>query len=193
MSPDSKPLSLRKYGERRGVQHVVVRRKIDAGILRDSVVWIDGSPKIADPDLADREWAANNDLTRAPAYVKDREAQRAASLEEQQDPEGGKRSAPPSPPVQRVGAAPPQTMAEASVAEKHWKAQLAQLEYQRKAGELVSASEVKAEITKHIIEAKSKILGVPSKARQRDGTLTLDQLTLFTELLREALGGLSDS
>jgi hypothetical protein len=38
---------------------------------------VDGSPKVIDFGLADREWAANTDLSKAPGYVKSRAAKPA--------------------------------------------------------------------------------------------------------------------
>src|SRR5689334_21046405 len=58
------PMSLRAYALRRGVSPEAVSRAIRSGRLRDSVVTVGRSPKIADPELADREWAANTDPAR---------------------------------------------------------------------------------------------------------------------------------
>jgi P27 family predicted phage terminase small subunit len=60
------PLSLRAYAKRRGCSVEAVSRAIKAGRLVASVVTVDGSPKIADADLADQEWDANTDHSKAP-------------------------------------------------------------------------------------------------------------------------------
>lgn len=76
----AEPISLRAYGRRRGVSVQAVSRAIATERLRESVVWRRGIPKIADPDLADREWTSNTDLSRAPDYVKARGGQADQSL-----------------------------------------------------------------------------------------------------------------
>jgi hypothetical protein len=53
-------MSLGAYARRGGVSKVAVSKAIAAGRFHASVVRIDGAPKIGDPDLADREWAANS-------------------------------------------------------------------------------------------------------------------------------------
>lgn len=62
----SAPLSLRAYAKRRGCSAEAVSKAIQSGRLRESVAQVDGAPKIRDPDLADREWAASTDRTRSP-------------------------------------------------------------------------------------------------------------------------------
>ena len=57
------PISLRAYAKHRaaaglpGCSPEAVSKAVKSGRLRDSVVLVDGEPKIADPELADREWA----------------------------------------------------------------------------------------------------------------------------------------
>lgn len=55
----AKPMSLRGYAKRRGVSAEAVSKAITDGRLRDSVTRVRGAPKIADPELADREWDTN--------------------------------------------------------------------------------------------------------------------------------------
>lgn len=65
------PLSLRAYARRRGVSPESVSKAIKTERLLDSVVYIDGAPKIGDPDLADREWDDHTDPSRKGADVDD--------------------------------------------------------------------------------------------------------------------------
>lgn len=57
--PQPKPLAASVYGRRRGVSGEAVAQAIHDGRLRESVIWVHGKPKIADADLADREWDTN--------------------------------------------------------------------------------------------------------------------------------------
>jgi hypothetical protein len=65
-------LSLRAYGRHRaalglsGGNAVSVRRAIHRHRLNSSLVYVGDTPKIADVQLADREWAENTDHLRAP-------------------------------------------------------------------------------------------------------------------------------
>jgi P27 family predicted phage terminase small subunit len=164
------PLSLRAYARRRGVSVEAVSRAVERGRLVESVVRVGGVPKIADPDLADDEWAANTDLSRAPADVKARGE------------------------VDNGGEAPADgepTLATSSAREKHWKAQLAELQYKQRAGELVEAAAVTAAIAAEYLTVRTKLLGLPSKAKQQLPHLTLADLATLDAIVREALEALA--
>jgi hypothetical protein len=149
-----KPLSLRAYAKRRNCSHVAVRNAIKAGRLVKSVVDVDGQPKIADPELADREWKANTDLSRAPDSVKrsaaagHRQATAAAATEAviqpvatvlEPQPHGGA--------LQRNIILPAdfdpekETIEGASAREKHWRAKTAELKYRKRPPPRLALSE----------------------------------------------------
>ena len=156
------PLSLRAYARLRKVsaQAVVVavrRGRLRASVIRDAR----GHAKIADVALANREWAANTDLTKAPAYVKERAAK-------------GKGT--------KTG-----TLAAAVVEEKQWRAKRAQLEYQRMSGDLVSAKQVEASLTDLLSRFRTKVLGLPSKAKQMIPALAPADVHVLDGLCREML------
>lgn len=164
-------MSCRAYAKRRGVSAMAVSDAIRQGRLVKSVVRVEnGDPKIADPDLADQEWAAHTDHSKAPAYVKERESARVVVV---------------APPAE--GA----TLSEASAAEKVWKAKLAELKYRELAGELVEAADVEREVTNYIMECKTRLLGLPSRARQLMPELTIGQVAKLEDLVREALESLA--
>jgi len=169
------PMSLRAYARRRGTSAPAVLRAIKRGRLKDSLVYVDGVAQIGDPDLADREWAANTDLSKAPGYVKAR-AQ-------------GLSAAPVTPP--RVTAPPGSgnttSLAEAAASEKLWKSRLAELEYRRQAGELVDAEEAQKRWADILVRVRTKLLAVPSKVKAVRSELTLDQLAAMDTVIREAL------
>jgi hypothetical protein len=72
----SAPLSLRAYARRRGVSPEAVSRAIERGRLRESVVRVGGAPKVANPELADREWARNTESDKKPIWVQERDERR---------------------------------------------------------------------------------------------------------------------
>jgi hypothetical protein len=80
-------VSLRAYAAHRkslglpGASLQAVQRAIDRQRLYESVVRVHGSRKILDVDVADREWAANTDLSKAPSYVVDRTARGEGRME----------------------------------------------------------------------------------------------------------------
>ncbi len=170
--PDStQPMSVRAYGRRRGCSHVAVQRAIENGRLVASIVrGPNGEPKISDPDLADREWAANTDYTDSP--------QRAAAANAQ-----ASSSAPPSAPLTIDGAAARQ---------KHWAAKLAELKFKEAAGELIRIEDAEADAIADYSEVKTKLLAIASRAKQAIPHMTIEDLLVWETLIREALEALSD-
>ena len=168
-------MGIRAYARYRGTSAPSVLRAIKRGRLSKSLVYVDGVAQIADPALADQEWAANTDLTRAPAYVK----ARAAGV-----------TTTPSVTAPRVPPAPASgntTLAEASATEKLWKSRLAELEYRRQAGELVDAAEAQTRWADILVRIRTKLLAVPSKVKAVRSELTLEQIAAMDASIREAL------
>lgn len=173
------PMSCAAYAKRRGVTAMAVSAAIRKGRLKESVRRNRaGVPKITDPELADREWDANTDLTRAPTYVKERAGKRDAAPAPQN--RGGR------PPAKDDGDKTP-SLSDAAAAEKHWRAKLAELQYREKAGELVEVKEVAAKLVDVFTQCKTKLLGIPSRARQQLPHLTAADVGTLEELVREAL------
>lgn len=161
------PLSLRAYAAHRkqlglpGTTLKSVQKAIDAE--RISVVVVAGAKRIADADAADREWAANTDPFRS----------LGASFEAEEDDEDLDDE-------QRA-------MKDAARREKHWKAQLAELTYKERSGELVDAAAVEAEYANFCTTVRTKLLGLPSRMKQAHSELTLEQLATLDDYVREAL------
>lgn len=164
--PRGVPLSMRQYAKRRGVSAEAVSKAIRDGRLRWSLTHVAGVPKIADPDLADREWTDNTDLTKAPDAVK------ARGL---------------------AGAAAAASLADAATRERTARAQLAELDYQERAGALVSAREVERVWTALVVQLRTAVLGVAPKFKAHCPELTHAQLATLHELLRQTLDGLADA
>lgn len=73
------------------------------------------------------------------------------------------------------------------------KAQLAEIELAEKRGDLVEVAEVDARLTGVFTSCKTKLLGVPSRARQADPSLSVAQIALIESLVREALEDLAEA
>lgn len=72
-------------------------------------------------------------------------------------------------------------------------AALAEIELAEKRRELVLAADVESKLVNVFSRCKTKLLGVPSRARQRDPGLSGQQVKLFESLIREALDDLSEA
>lgn len=70
-------------------------------------------------------------------------------------------------------------------------AALAEIELAEKRRELVPAKDVESKLVNVFAHCKTKLLGVPARARQRDPALTGPQVELFEALIREALDDLA--
>lgn len=186
-------MSLRDYARRRGVSPMAVSRAVTAGRLTKSVVRdANGDPKIADADLADLEWEATTDYSRAPGAVKERaaaerrgEAKGAGPGKKQPEP---KRS---HPVVVDDGMPEELSLAEESAKEKFWKARLAELDFKKRSGELVDAKAMEAQLADCFTSVRTKLLGLPTRAKQQLPHLTASDVTLLDSFVREALEGLA--
>lgn len=75
--------------------------------------------------------------------------------------------------------------------ERHWKAQLAELTYKERAGELVDAAAAIAEYSDFCTTVRTKLLGLASRMKQAHPDLTLEQLATLDDYVREALDELA--
>jgi hypothetical protein len=198
-------VSLRAYAKRRGVSANAVSRAVRTGRLRASVVQTDDGPKIVDVELADREWAANTDLSRAPDAVKASGVASSSSAELPVDITDAADTATPTflepqahgGALKRTVAVPPDfnpteaSIAQASAREKHWRAKKAELDYRRAAGELVEAAEIAASVAEAFTTVRTKVLGLPAKAKQQLPHLSHQDLAALDAMVRETLEGLA--
>jgi hypothetical protein len=74
---------------------------------------------------------------------------------------------------------------------EHLKAELLELERKQKEGLLVAAADVEARWVEIITLARTKILGIPTKAKQRIPDLDTDAIGLLEDIVRETLEDLS--
>lgn len=75
---------------------------------------------------------------------------------------------------------------------EYLKAELLELERAQKEGELVAASEVGKKWGELVAIARTKVLGIPSKAKQRIPDFPQDAFVILEEIVREALEELAD-
>lgn len=79
------------------------------------------------------------------------------------------------------------SIAESRAITEAYKAKITKLEYERELGRLVDAEEFKIRFSTMVVAARARLLGVPSKAKGRIPHLTIDDVGVLTELVREAL------
>ena len=70
---------------------------------------------------------------------------------------------------------------------EHLKAELLELERKQKEKILVKAEEIEAKWVEIITLARTKLLGIPTKAKQRIPDLDTDAISLLDDIVREAL------
>lgn len=186
-------LSLRQYATSRkhrglpGGSLAAVQKAIAAGRLKRCL-----SPdgKIGDAALADREWDANTD------HAQRRTLSAEADNAPGPTPRGRPRKL--ADPGERERALSRkadgsidydaiENLAEASLAEKIWKAQQAEMNYRREAAELVLASDVADRWSAIVALSRTKMLGVPAKIKARLPHLTRDDVASIDAVIREAL------
>jgi hypothetical protein len=202
-------MALRAYARHRGTSVQAVLRAIKSGRLKDCLVYdVAGKAKIGDAAIADAEWSANTDLSRAPGYVKERAASppspvkpapAVAAPPAQMAPTGAAKPAVAGPPDRAPAPAPERplleafdmtkamTLTDASAREKQFKAGLAELELRQKLGELVDAKEVQDRIANDYTIVRTKLLGVPGKVRTRAPHLSVSDIAIVEAEIREAL------
>lgn len=168
-------MSLRGYATRRGVSPESVSKAITAGRLRSSVVLIGGQPKIADAELADREWEAN---TQPRIDQPRRKAPPTPAIEEEDDelPEGV-----PAYDVSRAVREAHAARREAALAD------LAEIDVAERNEELVPVDEARSYMIDKFTTVKTRLLGVPSRVASRLPELASQVEPVVDALIREVL------
>jgi hypothetical protein len=163
-------MSQRKFAERLGLNHKTVgdalrAGKITQGVARDPAT---GIIRITDAFLAEKQWREVMDPMRVPpGPARDAALERAGV--------GGDGA--------EVGG---ESFQEARRRKEIATADMKEIELRKLAGELVEASKVEAHLVKVFSACKTQLLGIPSRAKQTDTTLTLEQVNLIDALIREA-------
>jgi hypothetical protein len=76
---------------------------------------------------------------------------------------------------------------------EHLKAELLELDRKTKEGRLVPLEEVQAKWVEIVVQARTKLLGIPTKAKQRLPDLDVDAINVLDDLVREALEDLAET
>lgn len=184
----SEGIGLREFGRQLGVSGEAIRKAIKTGRIPASMVGGKALksgrrvPTIADPVGARAAFESNT----SPNYRQDgakisagrkAAAPRSASVlaaqqREQSTPAGGARAP---------------SITDSRAITEAYKARLAKLDYEERAGKLVNADEVKVRLATMISAARSRMLAISSKAKSRIPHLTVDEIEVLDELVREAL------
>jgi hypothetical protein len=159
-----KPMSLRAYARRRGVSPEAVSKAVADGRLRESVTRAGGAPKIADPDLADREWDTNTQPRADQVALPGTQSNGAADYHTSRA-------------IREAAAARRETA----------QAELAELELAERRGQLVDAEQARADVIAAFSLVKTRLLAVPSRLGQRLPDVAADVVPVVDELIREAL------
>jgi hypothetical protein len=230
------PISLRAYAKHRaaaglpGCSPEAVSKAVKSGRLRASVVLVDGEPKIADPELADREWAERSAPRILPPTPAPASSPATPPPPPPPPPRGeadGQRTSAPQPPPQgqlialpggrgQASRTPPprrdddsgggagddddgeesyqaarERKERAAADREEANAALAAIELAERRKQVCLVSDVKLKMIGAFTACRSKLAALPSRARSRDQSLTLAQVTLLESLVREALDELA--
>lgn len=192
-------MSLAEYARHRGVSGAAVTYAIRDG--RISTTTDHRGKRVIDSEAADQQWNANTahdkrrNTAEAPAGIAPPEPPMIQTLAAapQGDQIGFDRQAlglPEKPDVTGDGA--DNTYARARANKEHFLAKQAELDYLESAGKLVDVATIQKTWTAVATTVRTKVLGIPSKARQRIPDLTNEQYLVLEKLAREALEDLSE-
>ena len=76
---------------------------------------------------------------------------------------------------------------------EHLKAELLELERKQKQALLVPADDIESKWVEIVTQARTKMLGIPTKAKQRIPDLDADAMTVLEDIVRETLEDLSET
>jgi len=160
-----------------GVTLQAVMQAIKKGRLKESLVRDEkGKLKIRNVALAQLEWSRTTDNSRSPGYVKQRVAERESSLAMHPRADVGDEGF---------------SLAAESAREKYWKASIAELDFKKKAGELINAKEMTDKIVNVFTICRTKLLGIPTRAKMQLPHLSASDVAMLDDLVREVLEELS--
>lgn len=175
-------MSMRAYARLRGVSVEAVSKAAKMG--RISTVLDERGKRKIDPELADREWVRNTDQSkyREPEPLTPRPFVPAQE-----------------PPAPEVEATPPEeekpkgpTYAQSRAVREVFSARLAKLEFEQKSGRLVDGEEMRKLWVSVAGIVKTKILALPTKAKQLIPRLTIEEYEILERIARESLEELAN-
>ena len=169
-------ITVAEFAKIKGVSATAVHKAIASGRLVNCLISDPRykKPRI-DPVVAAQEWEKNTDHNKRHTGKDLRpRPERAEPLERAPHNPGG-----------QVAPTAKQIM-------DNYKARLLKLDYDRRAGLLIEADKVKSEWFKIVTEAKTKILGLPAKAKANLPHLSPADIAVIDRLCREALEDLAN-
>lgn len=189
-------VGLREFGRLVGVSGEAIRKAIKAGRIPAHMVGEKALssgrkvPIIADADGARVAFLGNTDPTQRREGARVGAGKKAANAEARGDHEAAERHRrelqEDDPPATADDEELPSIAASRQISEAY-KAKMARLEYEQEAGKLVDAEEFRAKFSTMVTTARTRLLGVPSKAKGRIPHLAIDDIAILNELIREAL------
>ena len=178
-------MNLQQYGDHRkalglrGTSHVAVIKAIQAGRLAPPAVTRKGRGWEINAELADQQWADATDPT-----------ERGTGHHRGEEPPPAAEPPPTKPPPQRQepGApkgVPPRAVSESVLAAVKAKRETMALHRDEK--KLLPRDQVEKAMADNYTIIRTKLLAVPTRARQRIPHLTPEEVAILDELQREAL------
>lgn len=186
------PITQAEFARLVGVSKQMVGKGIKRGRIPERFLDQDGvgPPRIADIEGARRAWLGSADHSKAPLAVKERGAamrgETAAAEPLPRSPRPAPPIDPPSPPGASLEPEDLSLLAE-QAREKFWKANLAEIEFKKRSGELVDAMEMTTKIAGAFAKVRGRLTAVPARAKQQIPHLTAADVGLLDKLVREAL------
>lgn len=164
-------LTMRQYAIHRGVSVNAVSKAVMQG--RITCARAENGNGLIDPAIADREWVANSAHAKIASNME-------ATAAPQISPPSSAEEAPKGPSYSRARAI-----------RESFNARLAQLDYEEQIGKVVNAEEVRKKWIHIAGLVRSKVTGIPSKAKQRITDLKTEHYVELEAIVREALEDLA--
>jgi hypothetical protein len=184
-------MSLAEYARHRGVTKAAVTFAIRDGRIQ-TVTDHDGKRRI-DSAIADEQWRLNTASGGGATMSEPVEERQAAPVAPSPTAQVGFDEKllllPDRPEIAMNGA--DNSYARARAHKEHFLAKQAEQDYLQAAGKLVDVAIIKKEWTAVATTVRTKVLGIPSKAKQRIPDLTHEQFLAIEKLVRESLEDLS--
>lgn len=185
MVKKKKLLTVPQYAAHRGKNEGAVRYAIREGKLSSSLVK-DGAKVLIDWRKADQEWIPRteaNDDPEIPVATKSKKNSKKtkskSKIKKEWDPEN---------PYDVSMLVP---IGVSKMRKEAYEAELARIKVEKENGLLVTAKDVESMWVKLGTITRSKVLGIPSKARQRIPEFTDSQYSVLEMIVREALEEIS--